>query len=66
MTRKTGTCDGLAVLVAAVAAVLVADGVAGATTGAAATAAAKPKWLLIPGPWPATAIEVVGTAAGRG
>src|SRR5256885_1829056 len=65
MTRKTATRAGLAVLLAWTATALLAAAAADSTTGAAAAAEAKPKWLLIPGFWPGTGTEVVGSAAGR-
>ena len=66
MTRKTATHAGLAVLLAWTATALLAAAAADGTTGAAASAAGKPTWLVIPGFWPGTGTEVVGSAAGRG
>jgi len=57
----------VAILVVAATVVAVGAGVAGGTTGAAASTAAKPKWLTISGFWDGvTGPEVIGSASGRG
>lgn len=54
-------------IASAAAALAFGTAVAAGTTGAAPSAAAKPKWLVIPGFWPRdTGPEVAGTASGRG
>jgi hypothetical protein len=62
VTRRVMCC-----ITFAAAAVALGAAVAAGTTGADASAASKPKWLLIRGFWPSgTGPEVGGSASGRG